>query len=245
MSEYTTGELAKIAEVSVRTLQYYDRKELLKPSQVLDNGKRIYDDNDLQRLKMILLLKALGISLKAIAEILESPNSVTILNLLLEQRQKELKATIKDSKSKLKTVEDLQRNLPQISQIQIETIDDIEKIMDNKKKLRKVHLMMILYGIPLDILEWGSLFWGVFKGVWWPFIVAIVIAIIVASALTYFYYKNTAYICPNCNSQIKPSFKEIIFAKHNLKTRKLTCLVCGKKDYCVEVYDDRNFSKQA
>lgn len=57
MSEYTTGELAKLASVSVRTLQYYDKKDLLKPSKVTESGRRIYTDVDLSRLKLILLLK--------------------------------------------------------------------------------------------------------------------------------------------------------------------------------------------
>ena len=42
MSEYTTGELAKLTDVSIRTIQYYDKKNILKPSQIQSNGRRIY-----------------------------------------------------------------------------------------------------------------------------------------------------------------------------------------------------------
>lgn len=77
MSEYTTGELARMTSVSVRTLQYYDKKNLLRPSKVTESGRRIYAEKDLNRLKLILLLKKLGLSLKAITEILSSKNAMS------------------------------------------------------------------------------------------------------------------------------------------------------------------------
>ncbi|WP_334352606.1 MerR family transcriptional regulator [Companilactobacillus sp. HBUAS56257] len=239
MSEYTTGELAKLTNVSVRTLQYYDDKALLKPSKIVGNGRRIYTDNDLQKLKLILLLKNLGLSLKAISEIIESDNSITVLKLLLEQQQKALKDSLKDTKEQLKTVEELKNHLPQMEKVNLTTIDDIEKIMDNKSKLRKVHLRMLGYGFLIDLVEFGTLFWGFTRHQWWPFIITIGIAIIGATWISIYYFKNTNYICPNCGTEFKPNFKEAFFAKHNPKARKLTCPACGKKDYCVEVYDEK------
>ncbi|HIY92930.1 MerR family transcriptional regulator [Companilactobacillus sp. HBUAS56275] len=238
MSEYTTGELAKLASVSVRTLQYYDKKGLLRPSKIVESGRRIYTDIDLSRLKLILLLKKLGLSLKAIDEILDSKNSITVLNLLLEQQQKAIKDTLKDSREQLKTIEELRKNLPQINQVSLKTIDDIEDIMKNKKELRKVHLRMVLYGIPFNILEYGTLAWGIIKGQWIPFIVAIFILIIVATLVTRYYFHKTNYICPNCGAEFKPRMKDAFWAKHNIRARKLTCPVCGQTNYCVEVYDD-------
>ncbi|MDW3988535.1 MerR family DNA-binding transcriptional regulator [Staphylococcus saprophyticus] len=44
MSQYQTGELAKLKNVSVRTIQYYDRKGLLKTVQTAKNGQRIFDE---------------------------------------------------------------------------------------------------------------------------------------------------------------------------------------------------------
>ena len=36
MSQFSTGELAKAAEVSVRTVQYYDQRGILTPSEVTE-----------------------------------------------------------------------------------------------------------------------------------------------------------------------------------------------------------------
>ena len=41
MSQFSTGELAKAAEVSVRTVQYYDQRGILTPSEVTEGGRRI------------------------------------------------------------------------------------------------------------------------------------------------------------------------------------------------------------
>jgi len=245
MSEYTTGELAKLTHISIRTLQYYDKKDLLKPSKVFDNGKRIYTDNDLSRLKLILLLKNLGLSLMAIGDILDSRNSVTIMNLLLDQQQKALKSQIKDSKGQLRMIDELKRNLPQINQVSIKTINDIDEIMNNKKALRKVHIKMLIVGALMDIVEVGTLVWGIMKGQWIPFILGMFLVIIVAVWISKFYFQNTNYICPNCNTEFKPSFKQAFWARHNAKARKLTCPNCGKKDYCVEVYDEKQIMKEA
>lgn len=50
---YTTGDLAKLAGVSVRTVQYYDKRGILSPSDLTEGGRRIYVDSDLEQLRMI------------------------------------------------------------------------------------------------------------------------------------------------------------------------------------------------
>lgn len=67
MNYYTTGEFARMAHVTIRTIRYYDRQGLLKPSKVCENGYRMYSDEDFLRLQKILSLKYLGFSLKEIA----------------------------------------------------------------------------------------------------------------------------------------------------------------------------------
>ena len=45
---YSSGEFAKKANVTVRTIRYYDKQNILKPSYVTDTGVRFYTDSDLQ-----------------------------------------------------------------------------------------------------------------------------------------------------------------------------------------------------
>ncbi len=70
----TVNEVSKLAGVSIRTLQYYDKIGLLNPTGYTDAGYRLYDDTDLERLQHILLFRELEFPLKDIKEIMGSPD---------------------------------------------------------------------------------------------------------------------------------------------------------------------------
>lgn len=63
---YKTGEFAKMASLSIRTIRYYDKIGLLKPTSIAENGYRLYTDKDFEKLQKILSLKYLGFSLEDI-----------------------------------------------------------------------------------------------------------------------------------------------------------------------------------
>lgn len=66
MTNYSTGQFAKLANVTERTIRYYDKIGLLKPSFVMENGYRKYTQSDLLKLQKILSLKHMGFSLEEI-----------------------------------------------------------------------------------------------------------------------------------------------------------------------------------
>ena len=70
----TVNEVSKLAGVSVRTLQYYDKIGLLKPTGYTESGYRLYDDTALESLQQILLFRELQFSLKEIREIISGPD---------------------------------------------------------------------------------------------------------------------------------------------------------------------------
>ena len=70
----TVNEVSKLAGVSIRTLQYYDKIGLLKPAEYTESGYRLYDDTAIERLQQILLFKELEFPLKDIKEIVMSPD---------------------------------------------------------------------------------------------------------------------------------------------------------------------------
>ncbi|MDD8048046.1 MAG: methyltransferase domain-containing protein [Thomasclavelia sp.] len=63
---YTSGKFAKMANVTIRTIRYYDKIGLLKPSFIGENKYRMYTNNDLIKLQRIIFLKQLGFSLEEI-----------------------------------------------------------------------------------------------------------------------------------------------------------------------------------
>ena len=67
---WQTREFARLAKVTVRTLHFYDRLGLLRPTRRDNNGFRIYSKRDFARLQQITTLKFIGFSLAQIKEIL-------------------------------------------------------------------------------------------------------------------------------------------------------------------------------
>lgn len=63
------GELAKQLGITTRTIRYYEEIGLMGKSERLNGGTRTYTKDDILRLKFILKLKGLGISLKEIHEL--------------------------------------------------------------------------------------------------------------------------------------------------------------------------------
>ena len=85
---YSSGEFARLAGVSVRTIRFYDQKNILKPSYVNDTGARFYTEEDLAKLQQILLFKYLGFSLDDIKELaIDATDSHFIINALNLQKK--------------------------------------------------------------------------------------------------------------------------------------------------------------
>lgn len=68
------NEVSRLTGVSIRTLQYYDKIGLLPPADYTEVGYRLYDDETLQKLQIILLFRELEFPLKDIRRIIESPD---------------------------------------------------------------------------------------------------------------------------------------------------------------------------
>ncbi len=69
VKKYKIGEIAKIVNLTPRTIRYYEEIGLLNSVKRVENGRRIYTEEDIRRLKFIKRLKLLGLSLKEMAEL--------------------------------------------------------------------------------------------------------------------------------------------------------------------------------
>ena len=236
MSQYTTGEMAKLCGITVRTVQFYDQRGILIPSALTEGGRRLYSEEDLKRMKIICFLRDTGLSLDTIGQLLKEEDPGSVIAVLLEQQEQLLQEEIGERKEKLDRLAEIKSGLKTASSFSIETIGDIATVMESKKKLNAMHRNMILTGIPLGLLQIASILLWIFKGIWWPFVIWAVIAVIYGVLWSRCYFRNTAYICPQCHEVFKPAFKEAFFANHTPKTRKLTCVKCGHHGFCVETW---------
>ena len=115
----TVGEVAKKMGVTVRTLQYYDKEELLSPSAESEGGRRLYTDKDLVLLHQIISMKSLGFSLTDIKEkliSLKTPDDVA--NALTEQADA-IRINIKQLKDSLAAIEQLKTEVVQMQTVNL------------------------------------------------------------------------------------------------------------------------------
>ncbi len=82
--ELTLTQAAKMYNTSPRMLRYYEKKGLLNPIRKEDYAYRIYDEDNIRRLRLIILLRKLRISLKQIEVILQDNDQLQTLQILKE-----------------------------------------------------------------------------------------------------------------------------------------------------------------
>ncbi|MFG6326134.1 MAG: methyltransferase domain-containing protein [Lachnospiraceae bacterium] len=114
---FSSGEFAKMANITKKTLRYYDEKNIFKPSFVSKSGARFYSNEDFGRIQQILLLKYLGFSLKDIKEMVVEGKEyhqwdkfLEIQYKLVEDRIEQLRLvsdSILDALEKLKKRQDI------------------------------------------------------------------------------------------------------------------------------------------
>ena len=234
MSKYTTGEMAKLCNVSVRTVQYYDTKGVLHPSDLTEGGRRLYNDDDLRKFQLICTLKAIGLSLNSIKNVLESELSGKILTMLLDEQIKLLTGEISERQKQLELINVIKESIRNKTIIPTNTIIGIDDIMEKKKmSLGKRKLAMVYAGVGAASTL-GLLFmaWLIASRIWWGLAVYIALAAF-GLLLSAFQLKDSVLTCPKCDSNFKPPLRRVFFSTGSHKVRWMTCPKCGHKDWCV------------
>ena len=234
MSNYTTGEMAKLCNVSVRTVQFYDQRGVLHPSAESEGGRRIYNDNDLIKLRLICTLKAIGLSLDSIKGVLQSEMSGKILSILLEEQEKVLFDEINERQKQLEMICVIKERIMGKTAIPANSIIDIEHIMKKKNKVQgRKKLALVHIGVGIAAAS-GLLFmaWLIASRIWWG--LAVYISVATTSLLiSAFHLKDNVFICPKCESVFKPPLWRAFFTTGNTKVRWTKCPECRNKDWCV------------
>jgi predicted transcriptional regulator YdeE/DNA-binding transcriptional MerR regulator len=100
------GEFARLAQVTIKTLRYYDKLALIKPAWIdRYSGYRYYTLDQLPRLNRILALKDLGFSLDQVGDILSDELSAAELRGMLKLKQAELEQQVLDAQRRLARVQ--------------------------------------------------------------------------------------------------------------------------------------------
>ena len=108
---YSSGQFAKLADVSVRTIRFYDRQNVLKPSFVDAHGARFYTDRDLASLQQILLLKYLGFSLEEIRDMTIGGSDYSHISRMLRIQEKLVQDRIGQMQTVAEAIRDTEEEL--------------------------------------------------------------------------------------------------------------------------------------
>ena len=85
---FTIGEIAKLFDINIRTLRYYDGAGLLKPERTDETtGYRYYSTKQFERLNAIKYLRALDMPIERILRFFENKDTDTLMALLKEQQE--------------------------------------------------------------------------------------------------------------------------------------------------------------
>lgn len=133
---FKIGDFSKLAQVSVKTLRYYDEIGLPRPSEIdRFTGYRYYAAGQLSRLNRIRLLKGLGLSLDQIGRLLHNDLPVDQLRGMLKLRRAEIERSIEEE-SRLAQVEALLIQIEQENMV----MSDYDVVI---KKIAPVHVASI------------------------------------------------------------------------------------------------------
>lgn len=96
------GDLAKICDVSIKTIRFYETKNLLTPCEVdIWTGYRYYNEESVKKLSEIKFLKSLGFSLKEIQGFNEKQ---------IAEKTKQIESEIKKLKNNILKLNSISKN---------------------------------------------------------------------------------------------------------------------------------------
>jgi len=142
IEEYTVGELARGAGVSIRTLHHYDALGLLCPARVAENGYRLYGRTEALRLQEILFYRAIGMPLAEIAVVLAGDDRVT----RLEAHRARLHATLGQQARMLAT---LDRTLADLKGERLMTLEALYAPFDAETQADHEAWLVETYGVEM------------------------------------------------------------------------------------------------
>jgi DNA-binding transcriptional MerR regulator len=105
---WSIAQVARMSQVTSRTLRHYDSIGLLPPAWIGDNGYRYYEKEQVHRLQQILLLRDLGLGLDVVAKVLDGTDQLTVLRNHHRWLQQERERLDRLATTVARTIEELE-----------------------------------------------------------------------------------------------------------------------------------------
>ncbi|MEG0593552.1 MAG: MerR family transcriptional regulator [Coprobacillus sp.] len=230
---YTTGEVAKLCHISIRTVQYYDKYNLVKPSQISEGGRRLYSIDDIRKIEIVILYKEVGFSLDEIRNIIIDKSNSELLREYITKQQESINQEIISLQDKQKKLEVLNE---EIQNSDIENLDELKNLTNryDRHKVIDRRTYNLLFDFVIILLFVFPFFSGFGK---LGMIIVIVIIGCFVMGLIWYHSANNAYICPHCQRKFSITFiKDMLSLNNGKKGKILKCPHCGYKGSMKETY---------
>lgn len=143
---YTISEFAKLRNININSLRYYEKLGLLKPAVVdVNTGYRYYSAEQVSVLNKIILCIQLGIPLKEMVQFLDEEGNLQS-QLLLEQGKIIAQKRIREMQNNLDYIEYSLKNIEENKVFMLQT-GIYERYFEERK------VMITDYYTDIDILE--------------------------------------------------------------------------------------------
>lgn len=237
-NDYTTGRVAELCGVTKRTVQYYDKENIVKPSKISEGGRRLYTDEDLKKFKLVCLYRNLELPLKEIKNILNSDDQYKMLINILAEHQSSIDAQIKNLIELKERLSALLEEIKVNKTMSIANEKELEQLIIRKKYHEKIDKMTyLLLGFYVVILFLSCIVGSLLGGIAMYLIIGM--NILLLNALIFFHSAQNAYVCSTCNKKFAISFFRDMFTLNNGKKGKyLECPYCHQKNWLAETFKD-------
>lgn len=113
----TTGEMARRSSNTLRTVRFYEEEGILRPVRRTDGGHRLFDRRELERLMLVTDMRAAGLSLDEIKQILEIKQRAQTGGDAAKQATEILTRRIAELREKLLVLQRLQQDLSETTEV--------------------------------------------------------------------------------------------------------------------------------
>lgn len=188
MSEkYSTGDLAKEAGVTVRTVQYYDKRGILSPSELSEGGRRVYSIADLEKLRQIIYLRDLDFSIDNIKNLFTEDSASQILELFLQVQIRELRLAIDSKKDKLDKAVNLLKTVEKQDSKTLGYLSDIVLMEENKRKWGKLQKSIVLQVVMIIMVYITLIIAAVSLNQRWLMWIAVTVFLIAMNGMVWYF----------------------------------------------------------
>lgn len=231
---YSSGDVAKECNITVRTVQYYDKQGLISPSHYTSGGRRQYAEKDLIQLKRICLYRSIGFSIEEIQDIMLNQNTQIVIDYINDHLMR-IEQEVIMYKEKQEKLTLLLENIESSKELSIDNIDDLNQLIQKKKAHKKKSYLTIIFLVIYTLFILFGAFFAQRAGEQFQLLFGIVVIVLLAG-LIFWNIRLNAYRCPKCRHVFSIRFLTDLFSPNGFKGKYLRCPECKKLSWCKTTY---------